>query len=341
MFGESGNDRMIWNPGDDTDLMEGGEGNDTAEVNGGNGAEVFTVTANGARVRFDRLDPAPFSIDIGTTENLVLNANGGNDQISATGNLAALIKLTIDAGAGDDTVLGSNGVDVMIGGDGNDFLDGQQGNDVALLGAGDDVFQWDPGDGSDIVEGQAGFDRMDFNGSNANETMDVSAIGGRVRFFRDVANITMDLNDVERIDVKALGGTDTVTVGDMSRHRPPAGQDQPGGDRGRRRRRGRHGRRQRDQRRRRGRGDRQRQHRHRLRPFHAGGDRELRRRRPAGDQRPRGRRRGGGVGAQRASPAHRQWRERRATCWSAAPASTPSTATRATTCCSAMAASMC
>jgi Ca2+-binding RTX toxin-like protein len=216
MFGESGNDRMIWNPGDDTDLMEGGEGDDTVEVNGGGGAEVFTVTANGARVRFDRLDPAPFSIDIGTSENLVLNAGGGNDQISATGNLAALIKLTIDAGTGDDTVLGSNGVDVMIGGDGNDFLDGQQGNDVAFLGAGDDVFQWDPGDGSDIVEGQAGFDRMDFNGSAANEIMDISALGGRVRFFRDVANINMDLNDVERVDVRALGGTDTVTVGDMS-----------------------------------------------------------------------------------------------------------------------------
>ena len=57
MFGEAGNDRMIWNPGDDTDLMEGGAGNDTAEVNGGNGAETFTATANGTRVRFDRLDP--------------------------------------------------------------------------------------------------------------------------------------------------------------------------------------------------------------------------------------------------------------------------------------------
>ena len=71
MFGEGGDDRMIWNPGDDTDLNEGGDGTDTVEVNGGNGAEVFTVTANGTRVRFDRLDPAPFSIDIGTTENLV------------------------------------------------------------------------------------------------------------------------------------------------------------------------------------------------------------------------------------------------------------------------------
>src|ERR1700704_5123291 len=60
VFGEAGNDRMIWNPGEGTDLNEGGDGIDTVEVNGGNGAEVFTVTPNGTRVRFDRTDPAPF-----------------------------------------------------------------------------------------------------------------------------------------------------------------------------------------------------------------------------------------------------------------------------------------
>ena len=60
VFGQAGNDTMIWNPGDGTDLIEGGDGNDTAEVNGGNGAEIFTLTANGTRVRFDRLSPAPF-----------------------------------------------------------------------------------------------------------------------------------------------------------------------------------------------------------------------------------------------------------------------------------------
>src|SRR5262249_10457683 len=166
VFGEAGNDRMIWNPGDDTDLNEGGDGVDTVEVNGGNGAEVFTVTANGTRVRFDRINPAPFSIDIGTTENLVLNMKGGNDSFSATGNLATLIKLTVDGGAGNDTILGSNGDDTLLGGDGNDFIDGNQGNDLALMGAGDDVFQWDPGDGSDTVEGQAGQDAMIFNGAN-------------------------------------------------------------------------------------------------------------------------------------------------------------------------------
>ncbi len=83
MFGEAGNDRMIWNPGEGTDLMEGGDGIDTAEVNGGNGPEIFTITANGTRVRFDRVSPAPFSLDIGTTENLVLHAGGGDDVITA------------------------------------------------------------------------------------------------------------------------------------------------------------------------------------------------------------------------------------------------------------------
>src|SRR3954447_25523498 len=97
-FGQGGNDRMIWNPGDDTDLNEGGTETDTVEVSGGNGAEQFTTTANGTRVRFDRVTPAPFSLDIGTSEKLVLNANGGDDSYSASGNLAALIGITVDGG---------------------------------------------------------------------------------------------------------------------------------------------------------------------------------------------------------------------------------------------------
>jgi Ca2+-binding RTX toxin-like protein len=215
-FGQGGNDRMIWNPGDDTDLNEGGVDTDTVEVNGGNGAEQFTTTANGTRVRFDRLTPAPFAIDIGTSEKLVLNANGGDDSFSATGNLAALIEITVDGGTGADTILGSNGADVLRGGDNADFVDGQQGSDTASLGAGDDVFQWDPGDGSDTVEGQTGRDKMLFNGSNGDEIMDASANGARLRFTRNLGNIVMDTDDVEVLDVNTLGGIDTVNVHDLT-----------------------------------------------------------------------------------------------------------------------------
>src|SRR5262249_55743004 len=125
---EDGDDRMVWNPGDDTDLNEGGDGTDTVEVNGGNGAEKFTAAVDGTRVRFDRLSPAPFSIDIGTSEKLVLNANGGDDGFSANGDLASLIQITVDGGAGADTILGGNGADVLQGGDDNDFVAGEQGD---------------------------------------------------------------------------------------------------------------------------------------------------------------------------------------------------------------------
>ena len=216
IFGEDGDDKFIWNPGDDTDLWEGGAGNDTGQVNGGNGNEVFTLTANGTRVRADRIDPAPFSIDMGTIENAVFNMNGGDDTFSATGNLAALINVTVDGGTGNDTILGSNGNDTLIGGDGDDFIDGQQGNDTISLGAGNDVFQWDPGDGSDVVEGGANTDGMLFNGSAIGEAFTLSANGGRALFTRNIANITMDLNDVEKVTVNALAGTDTLTVNDMT-----------------------------------------------------------------------------------------------------------------------------
>jgi Ca2+-binding RTX toxin-like protein len=216
MFGESGNDRMIWNPGEGTDLMEGGDGNDTAEVNGGNGAETFSLVANGSRVRFDRLTPAPFSLDIGTTENFVLNMNGGDDVFTAGNGLASLIQVTVDGGAGNDTITGGDGNDTLIGGDGNDIITGGRGNDSLIGGNGDDTFVWNPGDGSDVVEGQAGTDTLLFNGANVNENISITANHGRVKFTRDVANIAMDLNGVEQIQFVARGGADTITVGDLT-----------------------------------------------------------------------------------------------------------------------------
>ena len=215
-FGGAGDDALVWNPGDGSDLNEGGNGFDTVVVNGGSGGEAFVATANGNRVRFDRINPAPFTLDIGSTEKLALNANGGDDSFSASGDLASLISLSVDGGAGNDRLLGGNGADTLAGGDGNDFVDGNGGNDIGVLGSGDDTFQWDPGDGSDTVEGQSGHDTMLFNGSNAAEQMDVSANGSRARFFRNVGNITMDLNGVEQVDTNALGGSDQVTVNDLS-----------------------------------------------------------------------------------------------------------------------------
>jgi Ca2+-binding RTX toxin-like protein len=216
VFGQAGNDVMIWNPGDGTDLNEGGDGIDTVQVNGGNGAENFTVTPNGTRVRFDRTDPAPFSLDIGTTENLQLNMNGGDDTFTGSNGLAPLIALSVDGGAGNDTIIGGDGNDRLAGGDGNDLIIGGRGNDTALMGAGDDTFVWNPGDGSDTVEGQDGNDTMVFNGANVNENIVLAANANRLRLTRDVGAVTMDTDGLENINLNTLGGADLITVNDLS-----------------------------------------------------------------------------------------------------------------------------
>src|SRR5262249_6040694 len=186
------------------------------EVNGGNGSETFTIADNGTRVRFDRVDPAPFTIDAGTMEKIVVNANGGDDFVNASALTNGAVTLTLDGGAGADTLAGSAGADTLVGSDGNDIVAGRQGNDVALLGAGDDVFFWNPGDGNDTVEGGDGFDKIGVRGADVAETFAISANGTRALLTRDVANVALDLNQVERIEIQAAGGKDSVTVNDLS-----------------------------------------------------------------------------------------------------------------------------
>jgi Ca2+-binding RTX toxin-like protein len=216
VYGQAGTDRLVTNSGPGADLVEGGEGEDTVEVTGTDGAETLTVTANGTRVRFDRLDQGAFNLDIGAVEHLTVNARGGADTFSATGNLAALITLGVDGGSGNDSISGSNGNDTLAGGDGDDFVDGQQGQDATLLGAGNDVFQWDPGDSSENVDGAAGTDRLVFNGSSATEQIGLGANGASARLTRDIAAITLGLDHLERVDVRTFASTDTVTVDDLT-----------------------------------------------------------------------------------------------------------------------------
>ena len=69
----------------------------------------------------------------------MLSANGGDDTFSATGNLAALILITIDGGPGNDTLLGSNGADLLLGGEGDDVLTGGPGTDNLDGGPGNNI----------------------------------------------------------------------------------------------------------------------------------------------------------------------------------------------------------
>jgi Ca2+-binding RTX toxin-like protein len=157
-----------------------------------------------------------FSFDTAAFTAVHVRAGGGADTITGTAGLEALGRLTIDGGRGDDTLFGGGGDDVLLGGRGNDTVTGARGNDIASLGAGDDRFTWNPGDGNDTVDGQAGKDVLGFNGSNVAERIEIAAANGsRTRLFRNVAAVTMDLA-VERLELNVIGGSDLITVNDLT-----------------------------------------------------------------------------------------------------------------------------
>jgi Ca2+-binding RTX toxin-like protein len=202
-----------------------------ADVSDGTLRIVGSPLAEQITLRLGALDPnqlqvdvgddgsADFTFDLSTFRAIDVKAGNGDDTIrvdQVNGPFTTTKSTRIDGENGDDTLIGGSGAEVLIGGNGNDQVDGNGGADTGLLGRGDDVFVWDPGDGSDVVEGDNGSDTMVFNGAAGNEIMAATASNGRVLFTRSPGTIVMDLNEVEAIDVRALGGTDTITVNDVA-----------------------------------------------------------------------------------------------------------------------------
>jgi len=186
-----------------------GDGADDNIVIGRNAAGSLFV--NGGTVPVIGGTPTLASVRV-----LQLLGQGGNDSLRLDESAGALPAALLSGGDGNDSLTGGSGNDRLLGGNGNDQVIGGRGNDTALLGDGDDRFTWNPGDGSDVVEGQAGFDTHVFNGANAGEAMAITANGGRVLLTRDVGSIVMDQDGVEAIELQALGGADSISVGDLS-----------------------------------------------------------------------------------------------------------------------------
>jgi Ca2+-binding RTX toxin-like protein len=153
-------------------------------------------------------------VDVAPGPVLALRGLGGSDSITASGNIAALgIPIRYEGGSGNDQLGGSNAADRLLGGTGRDTVDGNQANDAVFGGDGADVLRWDPGDGNDVMRGGGGGeDALAFNGSGANEIVELLRNGTRLRVTRNIANIVLDVDSVERVLLHALGGADSITV---------------------------------------------------------------------------------------------------------------------------------
>jgi Ca2+-binding RTX toxin-like protein len=161
---------------------------------------------------------------------LVINVAGGNDGVAVdvTG-----IPSTVNAGAGDDFVLGGSvadtlngdagadflfgddGDDVLDGGDGDDDLRGSDGNDRLLGGAGDDAFFGSVG--NDDYRGGPGFDTANairgfaLPRANTTATLDDQANDALSGTAGEADNVHLDIEELAGEQFAGAGGSDTFT----------------------------------------------------------------------------------------------------------------------------------
>jgi Ca2+-binding RTX toxin-like protein len=226
MSGSAGNDTLVWNNGDGSDFIEGGAGNDATEVNGSPTlGDAFTLEPNAGRIKFQRLNLVPFTLDA-STERFEVNGLGGDDSVTASDGVGALTLLSVNGGAGADTVNGSDGPDLILGGEGNDVLNGgggddrivgDRGNDTMNGGVGDDTLVWNNGDATDVMNGDGGRDDVEVNGAPAaGDLFAVQPNGARIKFDRtNLVPFSLDIGSSETMHANGLGGDDSITVGEV------------------------------------------------------------------------------------------------------------------------------
>jgi len=231
LAGGAGNDTYRYNLGDgnDTidatgswgvpnqDVLEFGTGIAAAQVAASRQSNDLLLKVGGATLRVSSY----FSQDASSTDTLQLIRFADGSSWSPEAIKAMVIAPsdeaqeihgyatddTLSAGGGDDQMFGYAGNDVLHGddgndrlngGDGNDRLNGGKGNDLLYGGSGADIYEFNAGDGKDVI---------DNTGNGSVPAADVLVFGtgilpGGVTLSRQSDNLVLQLP----------GGTDAVTV---------------------------------------------------------------------------------------------------------------------------------
>jgi Ca2+-binding RTX toxin-like protein len=139
---------------------------------------VINVAANVSGVFSVNGEAIPITggpANIANTALIQVLGSPGNDQITVT---SISVPAHLFGAEGNDTLTGGNGNDILVGSPGSDTISGGRGNDTIYLDGGD-TFIWNPGDGSDLVQGQGSNNTLILNGSNVGENIALSANGSR------------------------------------------------------------------------------------------------------------------------------------------------------------------
>ena len=176
VFGSTGAD--VINGGTGNDLLIGGAGNDVFKVGASAGTDSYDGGAD-----FDTIEASESAISLVVTGTNITGieaiSSGGFSgfKLVGTGSANVLdfsaISLvgvkSIDAGAGNDVVIGSAGADAIIGGSGRDTLTGGAGNDTFIFTSTSQSTR--PSTIDIITDFHRGEDRIDLSGIDANTVL--------------------------------------------------------------------------------------------------------------------------------------------------------------------------
>ncbi|WP_445354229.1 calcium-binding protein [Microbulbifer sp. EKSA008] len=229
LHGDAGEDVLVGDSGSDTlyggiesDDLSGGSGEDT--LNGGEGDDILRGGQDNDTLYGDAGNDTLYG-DSGTDE---LHGGEGNDELFGSGELygdAGSDKLEgtglLDGGADNDELYGL-GDATLIGGSGDDTLvadtdtwsgtastlAGGTGNDTLYGSFGDDIYQFNLGDGRDtLIERREGE-----NYSNVDPSMDTLQFGADIK--------SADLEFIRQGDdlhIRHINGTDEITINNWFR----------------------------------------------------------------------------------------------------------------------------
>jgi Ca2+-binding RTX toxin-like protein len=226
--GLNGNDVIAGGPKADLlkgaggdDRIDGNDGNDT--IDGGAGGGIDTVDEE--RSANFVLTDTSLKIGLLETDTLIdieradLLAGDGNDDIDAAGFTGPT---TLDGGAGNDEITGTNNDDSILGGAGNDTVSGLGGADSINTGTGNDNINGGSGDdvitgsfGNDTIDGSTGFDTLNEGfSSTTNKTFSMSNVA---TVFTDngVNQGTDTISGLERANIVMLAGNNDIFLGEF------------------------------------------------------------------------------------------------------------------------------
>ena len=176
----AGDDTFVWDPGDGSDTIEGQDGTDTMVFNGAAGDEQVTLSANGTRLKFFRVQ-ANITMDTAGVERVDFNALGGADLV------------TVNDLSGTDVTAVNVDLAGTLGGVSGD---GQPDRVVVNATNGDDAINvnGDAGGvkesglaaGVKILHSDAANDRLEINTLDGRDSVDSSGLAaGAIQLFVD------------------------------------------------------------------------------------------------------------------------------------------------------------